>query len=85
MLIEMIQTLRQGNFGVDILAITRYYLNTNRWRILGKLSRSYYAYWWRIIGKLCWKKSKPRLQSLLDQTPEIAHVIEEEEFSRLSH
>ena len=79
MLIEMIQTLRQGNFGVDILAITAIVSTL----IVGE-------YWASLVVLImltggeslenyAGKKANQELQSLLDQTPEIAHVIEEEE------
>lgn len=79
MLIEMIQTLRQGNFGVDILAITAIISTL----IVGE-------YWASLVVLImltggeslenyAGKKANQELQSLLDQTPEIAHVIEEEE------
>ncbi|HJF18890.1 MAG TPA: cadmium-translocating P-type ATPase [Enterococcus columbae] len=75
MFIEMIQTLRKGNFGVDILAITAIVSTL----IVGE-------YWASLVVLIMLtggesleayasKQANKELQSLLDQTPEIAHVL----------
>lgn len=77
MLVEMIQTLRKGNFGVDILAITAIVSTL----IVGE-------YWASLVVLIMLtggesleayasKQANRELQSLLDQTPEIAHVLQD--------